>query len=188
MSVVSEKLYSPQQYLELVTGNTYIIDGDNDVDKIESILEDSDICYWSYPLSEIDHIVEEKLNVVLVDCLVYNNDTGEYEHVYRWFEVDGPDECDDEINIELERYPLVVVDIKPWLEALNFKVKRNKIIDTETSDRYYLTDIKEAISEYVTDKIENGWDYRSLEKNFFENDIDSFKKNFYIDYEKIVRE
>ena len=45
-------------------------------------------CLNNYPLSEIDHIVENDLNVVLVDCMVYNDKTKEYEHVYRWFEVD----------------------------------------------------------------------------------------------------
>ena len=42
---------------------------------------------WNYPLSEIDHIVANELNVVLVDCVVANPVTDELENVYRWFEV-----------------------------------------------------------------------------------------------------
>ena len=38
--VKSEQIYSPQNYLEAVTGNCYIIRGDNDIEEIEKILED----------------------------------------------------------------------------------------------------------------------------------------------------
>ena len=87
MSVKSEKIYSPQEYLELVTDNCYIVRGDNDIEEIEKILKNANYCLWNYPLTEIEHIVESKLNVVLVDCMVYNEKEKEYEHVYRWFEV-----------------------------------------------------------------------------------------------------
>ena len=94
--VKSEKLYTPQTYLELVTGEYFIVKGDNDIDTIENILKDFklDDDLWNYPLSEIDHIVENDLDVVLVECMVYNNNTKEYEHIYRWFEI--PEEI--EIN------------------------------------------------------------------------------------------
>lgn len=85
--VKSEKIYSPQNYLEIVTGRCYIISGENDVEFIEKILEEECDSMWSYPLSEIDHIVEEGLDVVLVDCMVVNANTERFEHVYRWFEV-----------------------------------------------------------------------------------------------------
>lgn len=85
--VKSEHIYSPQNYLEAVTGECYIIRGDDDIAEIETILEDYDYSFWNYPLSEIDHIVENGLDVVLVDCMVYNEDKKEFEHVYRWFEV-----------------------------------------------------------------------------------------------------
>lgn len=85
--VKSEKIYSPQNYLEIVTGKCYIISGENDVEFIEKILEKEYDSVWSYPLSEIDHIVENDLNVVLVDCMVVNSETDNFEHVYRWFEV-----------------------------------------------------------------------------------------------------
>jgi hypothetical protein len=52
-------------------------------------------------MSEIDHIVENKLNVVLVECPIWNNKTEEVEYAYRWFEVpedfkDEEEECNDE--------------------------------------------------------------------------------------------
>lgn len=84
----SEKLFSPQGYLELVTGKCYVVRHDNDIKAIESILKQNDLELWNYPLSEIDHIVENDVNVVLVDCMVWNEDYGEFEHIYRWFEVE----------------------------------------------------------------------------------------------------
>ena len=93
--VKSDKLYSPQKYLELVTGKCYIIDGDNDIALIELLLEHDKKDLWNCPLSEIDHIVEDNLNVVLVDCMVLSEDNAEYEHVYRWFEV--PEDFEDEM-------------------------------------------------------------------------------------------
>lgn len=85
--VKSEKIYSPQDYLGVVTGNYYIIRGDDDIEEISKILNILEYSLWNYPLSEIDHIVENELDVVLVDCMVWNKQNGEYEHVYRWFEV-----------------------------------------------------------------------------------------------------
>lgn len=96
--VKSEQIYSPQNYLVAVTGDCYVVRGDNDIEEIEIILDDYGYCLWNYPLSEIDHIVENNLNVVLVDCMVYDNETNEYKHVYRWFEVpeDFEEDCDTE--------------------------------------------------------------------------------------------
>jgi hypothetical protein len=41
---------------------------------------------FDYPLSEIDHIVENKINVVLVDVSGFDKN-GIWQHEYRWFEV-----------------------------------------------------------------------------------------------------
>lgn len=84
--VKSERIYSPQQYLMAITGQCYAIRGVNDIETIQSILQDHGFELWDYPLSEIDHIVENQLDVVLVDCMV-SNDKYEFEHHYRWFEV-----------------------------------------------------------------------------------------------------
>lgn len=87
--VKSEKIYSPQNYLEAVTGKCYIIDGEDDIELIREVLVANGHIddLWDYPMSEIDHIVENQLNVVLVDCMVVNEETDMFEHIYRWFEV-----------------------------------------------------------------------------------------------------
>lgn len=92
--VKSEKIYSPQNYLMAVTGECYIIRGANDIESIEVILDDYGLELWNYPISEIDHIVSSELNVVLVDCMVVNEKTDEFEHIYRWFEV--PEDFEEE--------------------------------------------------------------------------------------------
>lgn len=86
--VKSEQIYSPQSYVGALTGLYFIVSGYDDIEWIHTILAGGrykDL--WDYPLSEIDHIVENKLDVVLVDCMVNNPETDELEHVYRWFEV-----------------------------------------------------------------------------------------------------
>lgn len=87
--VKSKRIYSPQNYLEAVTGKCYIIDEENDVQFIQEVLVQNGYTdtIWDYPLSEIEHIVENNLNVVLVDCMVVNPETDKFEHEYRWFEV-----------------------------------------------------------------------------------------------------
>ena len=92
--VKSKKIYSPQQYLEAVTGSCFVVRGDNDIKIIDAILGDYDLELWNYPLMEIDHIVESELNVVLVDCMIWNNKTKKFEHEYRWFEV--PEDFEEE--------------------------------------------------------------------------------------------
>ena len=98
--VKSNKIYSPQQYLEAVTGKCYIVDGDDDVSfidrKIQEFIEQMElenpfdwrgVTLFDYPLDEIDEIVENEVDVVLVDCVVWNDETKEFEHEYRWWEV-----------------------------------------------------------------------------------------------------
>jgi hypothetical protein len=87
--VKSEQIYSPQSYLEAVTGKCYIINGEDDVELIQEILVENGYIdeLWDYPMSEIDHIVKNELDVVLVDCMVVNPETDQFEHQYRWFEV-----------------------------------------------------------------------------------------------------
>lgn len=88
--VKSEQAYNPQNYVATITGQYYIFRSDNIdklVEEIESCLKKNDFdCLWNYPLSEIDHIVENKLNVVLVE-LTGDDEDGEWKTVYRWFEV-----------------------------------------------------------------------------------------------------
>ena len=57
--VKSEKLYTPQTYCEKVTGCCYGFDHEDTVGEIETVLarHGLEAEYWSYPLSEIDHII-----------------------------------------------------------------------------------------------------------------------------------
>ena len=94
MIVKSEKIYSPQSYLEKMTGLYYIIPIDKPVvEFIETVLDETfgEGTFWSHSFSDIEEIVENKLNVVLVDCTdsEYNSqtDTVELKPCYRWFEV-----------------------------------------------------------------------------------------------------
>ena len=93
--VKSEQIYSPQSYLVAVTGDCYLIRGEDDVAFIHGVLAQEGLDLWDYPLSEIDHIVENNLNVVLVDCMVVNEETDQFEHEYRWFEV--PEDFEEEV-------------------------------------------------------------------------------------------
>ncbi len=86
--VKSEKLYTPQTYCEKLTGNCYCFNQDDTVKEIECVLRHNGLEseHWSYPLSEIDHIVENGLNVVLVDVSGFDKH-GRWKKEYRWFEV-----------------------------------------------------------------------------------------------------
>lgn len=90
--IKSTKLYSPQDFLEAVTEDCYCIDGDNDIETIVGILDDYDLGSANYPLADISTIAD-KIDVVLVDCMVYNEQKTQFEHQYRWFEV--PDDFSD---------------------------------------------------------------------------------------------
>lgn len=83
----SQRIYSAKEYLELITGCSYVISGNDDIAFIENVLKAEDFCLWNYPLDEINHIVDENLDVVLVDCMVFNKKAGGFEHEYRWFEI-----------------------------------------------------------------------------------------------------
>ena len=85
--VKSTNLYSPQNFVEAVTGYCYIFRSDNVAEQIAKLLKQngySDL--FDYPLDEIDHIVENKINVVLVDVSCFDKH-GIWHHEFRWFEV-----------------------------------------------------------------------------------------------------
>ena len=67
--VKSEKIYSPQNYLEALTDKCYIMRGENDIEFIQDRLAENGLELWDYPMSEIKHIAENDINVVLVDCM-----------------------------------------------------------------------------------------------------------------------
>ena len=84
--VKSNEVYSPQAYVGEITGNYFISKFDGSVNGIRKHLEQYGFDnLWDYPLTEIDHIVENNLDVVLVDCSHYEGN--KYVNEYRWFEV-----------------------------------------------------------------------------------------------------
>ena len=87
--VKSNQIYSPQNYLCGVFGVCYFLKHKkHPADEIQDILLSEGIELWDYPLTEIDHIIKNNLDVVLVDCSHYEGDA--YIAEYRWFEV-APD-------------------------------------------------------------------------------------------------
>ena len=89
--VKSEKIYSPQSYVCAVTGNYYFFNHKtHPAEEIHILLKMNQTHHnnyelWDYPLTEIEHIVENELDVVIVDCSHYEGDM--YVNEYRWFEV-----------------------------------------------------------------------------------------------------
>ena len=82
---ISDISLTPQEYLEIVTGKVYFVNADNQVEMVEKIIESEGFSLWSYPLSELSHIVENNLRVVLVECVNVTDDG--LKKSYRFFEV-----------------------------------------------------------------------------------------------------
>jgi hypothetical protein len=81
--VKSEHIFSPLQYINLVTGKRYK-DLVIDLKTVELVLSQNGLDnLWSYPLNEIDEVMEQCSAVVLVK--LYSFETGDDE--YRWFEI-----------------------------------------------------------------------------------------------------
>lgn len=91
--VVTDKVYKTEGFLEVLTGRCFMIDSKDPISQIHDMLKTEGIEiegqeFWDYPINEIEHIISEKINVVLVDVSgFYLND--EWEQVFRWFEVTG---------------------------------------------------------------------------------------------------
>lgn len=89
--VKSRQIYSPQSFVGVLTGHYYCFRKDDTINEIHNLLKEhkveTETCpLWDYPLDEIDHIVENNLNVVLVDC-TYVGDDCRLIKEHRWFEV-----------------------------------------------------------------------------------------------------
>lgn len=85
--VKSECIYSPENYVCAVVGKYYFFQHKmHPIDEIQYLLRLNGYELWDYPLTEIDHIVENNLNVVLVDCSHFEGGDV-YVNEYRWFEV-----------------------------------------------------------------------------------------------------
>lgn len=83
--VQSNEVYSIQSYCDKYLGFYPLIKGYKD--ELRDILDN--IGYrelWDFPLCEIEHIVEKKYKVVLVDCSYINNDCKQVPE-FRWVEI-----------------------------------------------------------------------------------------------------
>ena len=72
-------VWDVQDYVEEVTGNRPYY---TSLDEMEKDFQERDICLWNYPIDEIEHIIENELNVCLVR---FEELYGGYE--YRWCEL-----------------------------------------------------------------------------------------------------
>ena len=72
------------EYVEEVTG--YRPPANITLKELEDLFKEEEVCLWNYPLTEIEHIIENELEVVLVRFPEY---TGGYE--YRFCEISNED-------------------------------------------------------------------------------------------------
>ena len=85
--IKSDKIYSPQRFLEAVTGKTYILNYDKPlVPQIERILIHHRKPYSNYPLEDAQKALNKKGNIVLVSCSDISENC-EFVEKYRWFKV-----------------------------------------------------------------------------------------------------
>lgn len=77
MSIKYDGCYDSDEYIEILTGNKPVIKPT--LDELEKL----ELEYWNYPLTEIDHIIENDIDVVLVR---FPNLYGGYD--YRFCEVE----------------------------------------------------------------------------------------------------
>ena len=97
--IMYDKILSAQTYLEMMTGNYYCLNADN---QVENILEEQfgQGAYWSFALDNISEVMENDHKVVLVEIvnIVMEGDEAEQDNIYRWFEV--PDDWTKEDVLE----------------------------------------------------------------------------------------
>lgn len=83
----SGKIYSAQEYLELILGECYLIDHQKPIlSQIERILYLNKKPYGSFKLQDTQKALNHKGNYVLVSCCDISENLVPYEE-YRWFRV-----------------------------------------------------------------------------------------------------
>lgn len=86
--VVSDEIFSPQNYLMVVTGKCFIVNGSDDIAIIKSILKQTgNEKLKSFSLNEIFKAASGNCRVVLVDCMIYDDAQNKFIHKLQWFEV-----------------------------------------------------------------------------------------------------
>ncbi len=113
-------IYTPQDYVEAVTSQRYTFDK-NICAEIGKRLEENGFSrLWDYPISEIGHIVQNRLNVVLVDVSEIK-ENGKKEAEHRWFEI--PEDFHEKNNTENSKFELgrmvITANAKKELDMLS---------------------------------------------------------------------
>lgn len=110
-----EGAYSPSNFLDVVTGEYYILDETEIVSTIKAIerILDREIPgkhLRNFKLSDIEYIVNNGINVVLVEITgALSHEDEDFITVYRWFEV--PDDFHDELYADTVSAELKALDI-----------------------------------------------------------------------------
>lgn len=63
-NIKDDNCWDSADFLEIYVG--YRPCEDVELEKFEEILKENEVCLWNYPLTEIDHIIENNIDVVLV--------------------------------------------------------------------------------------------------------------------------
>lgn len=86
-----DKMLTPQEYLEMMTGKYYHLEEYNQLEEVEKILDEQfgEGAYWGFALDNIDEVMENDHKVVLVEIVnvITKNDEAEQIKLYRWFEI-----------------------------------------------------------------------------------------------------
>ena len=100
--IMYDKILSAQTYLEMMTGNYYCLNADNQVEQVENILDEQfgQGAYRNFALDNITEVMKNDHKVVLVKIvnIVMEGDEAEQDNIYRWFEV--PDDWTKEDVLE----------------------------------------------------------------------------------------
>lgn len=82
--ILSDKLFSPQEYLELLTDKCFVMSTEDNLVSIHRILKQENMPHiYDYALSNLKDIINGCKNVVLVE--IFSADTAQVS--YRWFEL-----------------------------------------------------------------------------------------------------
>lgn len=79
------------EYIETVTG--YRPAEEVTLEQLEKMFEEKNLSYWNYPLNEIEHIIENNLNVVLVR---FPEVYGGFDYRFCEIPIEDVDDEDDE--------------------------------------------------------------------------------------------
>lgn len=100
MAVLSKDIYSPQSFVEAITGKYYIFNIDNSIfEEIQTLLcLNGYTNLWNGSVADIDYVVKNNLDVVLVDISDFDEKMGKWVQEYYWFEI--PKSCRNNFDNE----------------------------------------------------------------------------------------